>query len=70
VAKFLRYSDLHERGIVNNRVTLSNWIRGQGFPPGLLLGPNSRVWPEQEVEDWLSSRPSAPKPDLRKREAA
>jgi len=61
--KFLRYTDLAARGIVNNRVTLTNWIRHQGFPPGLLAGPNSRIWPEADVEAWLASRPTAPKAD-------
>jgi hypothetical protein len=42
--KRLRYADLHERRIVNNRATLSNWIRDLGFPPGQLTGPNSRTW--------------------------
>ncbi len=31
--KRLRYRDLKARGIVNNRPTLSNWIRNEGFPP-------------------------------------
>ena len=48
--KYLRFSDLRERGIVNNRVTLGRWIRDQGFPPGFLLGPNSRAWTEDEIE--------------------
>ena len=65
--KFLRYADLEALGIVNNRVTLSNWIREQGFPLGILAGPNSRLWPADEVEAWLASRPTAPKTE---REAA
>ena len=53
----LRYTDLQEAGIVNNRATLYRWIKDCGFPQGFLLGPNSRGWPENEVEDWLKSRP-------------
>ena len=68
--KYLRYADLRSRGIVNNRVTLSNWIRNEGFPCGILAGPNSRLWPEDEVEAWLASRPTAPKLDPKEREAA
>jgi predicted DNA-binding transcriptional regulator AlpA len=58
----LRYRDLVALGIVNNRATLSNWVRCRGFPPGQLTGPNTRTWGEDEVRDWLNSRPSAPKP--------
>lgn len=61
MTKYLRFDDLREWGIVNNRVTLGNWIRDQGFPPGLLAGPNTRLWVESEVEEWLSNRPTAPK---------
>ena len=60
----LRYRDLEARGIVRNRVTLANWIRDQGFPPGQLTGPNTRTWGEDEVDGWLSTRPVAPKPLL------
>jgi hypothetical protein len=61
--KQLRYADLLALGIVNNRVSLSNWIHGQGFPPGRLIGPNSRAWDESEVQRWLDSRPvTAKKP--------
>ena len=62
MARYLRYSDLQQRGIVNNRVTLGNWIRDNGFPAGILAGPNSRIWLEADVENWLASRPTAPKP--------
>jgi predicted DNA-binding transcriptional regulator AlpA len=54
--KYLRFSDLVARGIVRNRVTLSRWQRDHGFPAGVLLGPNSRAWPESEIEAWLAAR--------------
>ena len=41
--KYLRYADLVERQIVNNRTTLARWIKDYGFPAGILLGPNTRV---------------------------
>jgi predicted DNA-binding transcriptional regulator AlpA len=58
----LRYRDLEALGIVTNRVTLHNWIRKCGFPPGQLTGPNQRTWGEDEVRAWLATRPvqSAP----------
>ncbi len=54
--KYLRYPDLVERQIVNNRTTLARWIKDHGFPPGVLLGPNSRAWPDDQVESWLEAR--------------
>ncbi len=54
--KYLRYADLVERQIVNNRTTLSRWIRDYDFPAGVLLGPNSRAWPADKVEAWLEFR--------------
>ena len=60
--KRLRYADLRALGVVNNRVTLNNWIRNLGFPSGQLTGPNSRTWGEAEVQAWIAKRPTAPKP--------
>jgi Prophage CP4-57 regulatory protein (AlpA) len=57
IAKFLGYIDLVEAGIINNRVTLNRLIKTQQFPPGRLLGPNTRAWEEKEIELWLASRP-------------
>jgi len=54
--KYLRYADLVERQIVNNRTTLSRWIRDYDFPAGVLLGPNSRAWRSDRVEAWLEAR--------------
>jgi predicted DNA-binding transcriptional regulator AlpA len=60
--KRLRYADLLKLGIVNNRATLSNWIRKLGFPRGQMTRPNSRSWGEDEIQAWLDNRPTAPKP--------
>ena len=54
--KYLRYTDLVDRQIVNNRTTLARWIRDNGFPPGVLLGPNTRAWPVDQVDTWLEAR--------------
>ncbi len=54
--KYLRFSDLVERGIVRNRVTLGRWIKLHGFPAGIKLGPNSRAWPVNQVDAWLAAR--------------
>ena len=60
--KRLRFADLVRLGVVTNRVTLGNWIKGRGFPSGQLTGPNSRTWSEAEVQAWLDRRPTGKKP--------
>lgn len=61
MTRYLRFEDLRQRGVVGNRVTLGSWIREHNFPTGRLLGPNTRVWSESEIEEWIESRPTAPK---------
>ena len=61
IPTLLRFADLKARGIVNNWVTLRDWIEREGFPAGTRLGPNTRAWDEQEIADWIASRPTAPK---------
>ena len=56
--RMLRFDDLKQRKIVHNHVTLKRWIEKEGFPPGILLGPNTRAWRESEIEEWLASRPT------------
>ena len=55
---YWRYSDLKARNIVNNRMTLWRWIQDNGFPEGILLGPNTRAWSVPEVRKWLNTRKS------------
>ena len=43
------------------RNTLKNWIRDRGFPPGRLVGPNSRMWLESEIKDFIATRLTAAK---------
>jgi predicted DNA-binding transcriptional regulator AlpA len=59
--RLLRYRDLLALGICNNRPTLSNWIKHRAFPAGKLIGPNTRVWSETEVQAWLDARPTVSK---------
>ena len=63
-SKLLRFRDLHRVGI-RNHPTLSRWIKKQGFPPGRLIGPNTRVWTVEEVEAWWESR-AEPPPEIEK----
>jgi len=59
--RFLRFRDLKARGIVGNWTTLLRWIRDRGFPVGVMLGANTRVWPEDEINAWLANLPAADK---------
>ena len=56
VDRIIRFTDLKREGIVNNRATLSRWIKKCDFPCGFLLGPNSRRWYEHEIDEWLCRR--------------
>jgi hypothetical protein len=56
----LRFRDLQNRQIVDSWAQLRNLIEKYGFPPGHMLGPNTRAWDEEdEIEPWLQSRPTA-----------
>ena len=52
----LRFKDLKARGIVGNWPTLLRWINTLNFPSGMMLGPNTRAWTDEEIESWLESR--------------
>jgi predicted DNA-binding transcriptional regulator AlpA len=53
---YYRFDDLARAGIVKNRVTLYRWIKNEGFPGGVMLGPNTRAWLKDEIDRWCSSR--------------
>jgi predicted DNA-binding transcriptional regulator AlpA len=54
----IRFRHLKERGIVENWPQLKRLVEKCGFPSGRYLGPNSRVWFEDEIDAWLDSRPT------------
>jgi predicted DNA-binding transcriptional regulator AlpA len=56
--RLLRFKDLRERGVISNWPMLKRRIERDGFPVGKMVGPNTRVWIEEEVEKWIRSRPS------------
>jgi hypothetical protein len=53
-----RFRDLKRKQIVNCWPTLSSWIRNEGFPPGFMLGGNSRGWLKADIMHWLKTRPA------------
>jgi hypothetical protein len=56
--QFIRYKDLHGAGLVTNWQQVYNMIDRLGFPPGISLSQNIRVWRLDEVLAWLDARPS------------
>jgi hypothetical protein len=69
VPYFLRFADLQARGIVTTWQGLRHLQLHQGFPLGRLLGPSSRVWSADEINEWLESRPAEPSRQTRERAA-
>jgi len=59
--KFLRFRDLQDAGIITSWPMLTRRMERDGFPPGRKLGPNTRVWSEDEIQAWLDGRPTARK---------
>jgi hypothetical protein len=56
-AVLLRFADLKARGIVQNWTTLKRWQETEGFPASIKLGPNTTVWPEDKINEWVANRP-------------
>jgi hypothetical protein len=56
--KLVKFSDLKNRGIVENHTRLRDLIEQQNFPPGIWTGPNSHRWWDDEIEAWLSACPT------------
>jgi predicted DNA-binding transcriptional regulator AlpA len=58
VTQFLRYRDLEDKGIVRSWAALRYKIKHNNFPTGRYIGPNSRAWTVEEVQDWIDALPS------------
>jgi hypothetical protein len=67
VPKFLRFCDLQDRGLVQSHAGLRHLQTHESFPLGRLLGPSTRVWTVDEVNEWLASRPTEPSRQTRER---
>jgi hypothetical protein len=65
MTRLLRFADLKARNIVRNWPSLKRLIQDQGFPPGIMLGNNTRAWDEAEVEGWIANRPTGGTPPKR-----
>jgi hypothetical protein len=58
------FADLKKAGIVSHWSSLRQLVNCEGFPPGILLSPGRRVWPETAIVEWLASRPQYVEPAI------
>jgi hypothetical protein len=58
---YCRYRDLVKAGIAMNWPQLLRMVTDQGFPTGIMLSANIRVWEVDQIQQWLAARPTAPK---------
>jgi predicted DNA-binding transcriptional regulator AlpA len=57
--RYLRYAELEELGLVDNRGSLDNWMKAGGFPRGIRIpGPVGKtlVWDALEVAQHIAQR--------------
>jgi hypothetical protein len=57
-SQYLRFRDLQARGIITSWPVLKQRVDRDGFPPGKKVGPNTRIWEDTEVYEWVDSRPT------------
>jgi prophage regulatory protein len=56
--RVIRYRDLKpQKGITHTRQHLLREEAAGRFPRRLQIGPNTVAWDEQEIDDWLASKP-------------
>jgi hypothetical protein len=55
--KLVRYKQLHEEGIIPDRMALARKIENEGFPKPIAMGPNTLCWDYDEVLAWIAGRP-------------
>ena len=58
---YCRFADLHAAGIIQNWTHLQRLIAEENFPCGVLLSRNVRAWTVDSIQNFLDSRPTAPK---------
>jgi predicted DNA-binding transcriptional regulator AlpA len=56
IPTLLKFKDLKAAGIVSNWTTLSRWIAKENFPQGIPIGPHTRAWTEQSINEWLAAK--------------
>jgi hypothetical protein len=65
--KLVRYKQLHEEGIIPDRMALARKIENEGFPKAIAMGPNTLCWDYDQVLAWVAARPRrAPKTGAKK----
>jgi hypothetical protein len=54
-----RFKDLKAAGVVGNWPQLDRLVKKHNFPPGRMLSDNTRAWTEEEIDQWVDTRPVA-----------
>lgn len=62
--KFLRLKQVQEL-VPWSRSTIYRKEKAGEFPKSISLGPNSRAWISEQIEDWMKQRTMCPKKDAR-----
>ena len=55
--RYLSYPELKEKGIPWSRMHIDRLEKAGTFPKRRELGANTVGWDEEEIEEWLASRP-------------
>jgi hypothetical protein len=55
-----RLKHLQENNIADSYTQAKELEEKEGFPRGMMLGPNTRAWFVSEVNAWLKNRPTGP----------
>lgn len=58
MTRLITKSEVCERLGVS-RSTLHRWMDAGAFPAPRQIGPRAVRWPEDQVNDWIDSRPAA-----------
>jgi predicted DNA-binding transcriptional regulator AlpA len=57
MVRLLRFPDLQKRNIVKSWPQLKRLQERHGFPRGRMIGPNTRAFTEEEIDEWVATRP-------------
>jgi predicted DNA-binding transcriptional regulator AlpA len=57
VVSLLRFPNLKQKNIVKSWPQLKRLQDRYNFPKGRMIGPNTRAWTDQEIDEWVASCP-------------
>jgi predicted DNA-binding transcriptional regulator AlpA len=57
MVRLLRFPDLKKHNVVRSWPQLKRLQEKHGFPKGRMIGPNTRAWTDEEIDEWVATRP-------------